>query len=93
MRPTIYTLQKTVDIGFNYRTTFSTFKISLRKGQLTWAVGQGDATPQVIATANATLTQPMTTRIILRTNFRKGDPGYMPDHVFEVAHFKFTPAI
>lgn len=46
---------------------------------------------QVLQTVNAVLTEPMTTRIILRTNFRDGDPGFMDDHVFEISHFSFTP--
>ena len=33
----------------------------------------------------------MGTRLIMRTNFRDGDPGFMPDHAWEIEHFKFTP--
>lgn len=83
--------ETTVDLGFNYRMSFSVFKISLRKGHIQWLVGQDKEAPKLIYEANATLTEPMTTRIILRTNFRDGDPGYLPDHVFEISHFRFVP--
>ena len=42
--------------------------------------------------ASATLSKPMTTRLIFRTNFRSGDPGFMPAASFEIEHFRFTPA-
>ena len=35
---------------------------------------------QVLHHANATLTTPMTTRVIFRTNFRDGDPEHMFEH-------------
>jgi hypothetical protein len=45
-----------------------------------------------VLTQDAKLTEAMGTRLIMRTNFRKGDPGFMPDTAWEISHFKFTPA-
>jgi hypothetical protein len=68
----------------------------LRKDSITWLVGHGKE-PHIelkqVHHASATLSEPMTTRLILRTNFRNGDPGFMSDTAFEVSHFKFTPAL
>lgn len=86
--------ETTADLGFNCRSGFNTFVIRLRKGEISWLVGPGTASEtelRKIHTAEATLTEPMTTRIILRTNFRNGDPGYMPEHHFEIKHFEFQP--
>lgn len=66
----------------------------MRKDSLTWLVGHGKEPHIMLKTvhhAAAELSVPMTTRLILRTNFRDGDPGYMPDTALEVSHFKFTP--
>jgi hypothetical protein len=80
-----------VPVGFNYRESFNTFAIQLRKGSITWLVNG-----KTIHHATATLTEPMTTRLIFRTNFKHnsppGDPGYMPTANFEISHFKFTSA-
>jgi hypothetical protein len=87
--------ETSVKLGFNYRESFNTYVIRLRKDSLTWLVGHGKGPHIELKTvhhATATLSVPMTTRLILRTNFRDGDPGYMPDTAFEVSHFKFTPA-
>ena len=87
--------ETSVKLGFNYRESFNTYVIRLRKDSLTWLVGHGKE-PHIelkrLHHASATLSEPMTTRLILRTNFRDGDPGFMPDTAFEVSHFKFTPA-
>ena len=87
--------ETTVALGFNYRETFNTFIIRLTKTSLAWLVVEGGAggggVPREVHSVKATLTQPMSTRIIMRTNYRDGDPGYMPDHVFEIESFKFTP--
>mmetsp|Transcript_8544 Transcript_8544/g.21996 ORF Transcript_8544/g.21996 Transcript_8544/m.21996 type:complete len:282 (+) Transcript_8544:15-860(+) len=83
--------ETTVPLGFNYRKTFATFKVIRTKDRIDWAVGKGDELPKTIHSVDAKLTEPMTTRLIFRTNFRDGDPGFMPDHVFEIAHFKFFP--
>ena len=78
-------------LGASYRATFNTFVIRLRKGSLTWLVGYGDGPLEKVHHAEAKLTEPMTTRLILRTNWRNGDPGSMADHVWEVGHFSFVP--
>ena len=80
-----------VALGVNYRKTFNTFTIKLRKGSITWMVNG-----KSVHEASAVLTEPMTTRLILRTNFKHmdppGDPGFLPAASFEISHFKFTPA-
>ena len=81
------------NLGFSYRNSFNTFVVRAAEGSLSWLVGHGvDGPLKAVHSANATLTEPMTTRLIFRTNFRDGDPGYLPDHAFEIAHFSFTPA-
>ena len=87
--------EQSVSLGFNYRESFATFAIELAKDSITWKVGHG--TPphielRTIHHAEATLSQAMGTRLIFRTNFRQGDPGFMPDTVWEIEHFKFTPS-
>jgi len=77
--------ETSVDVNFNYRESFHTWVIKLRKGSIEWLVDG-----KTIHNAAATLTQKMTTRLILRTNFRAGDPGSMPTAIFEIAYFKFT---
>eukprot|EP00040_Diaphanoeca_grandis_P033444 m.204886 g.204886 ORF g.204886 m.204886 type:complete len:266 (-) comp32903_c5_seq8:155-952(-) len=79
--------ETSVDVGFNYRENFHTWVIKLRKDSLEWLVDG-----KTLHHTSAKLTQPMTTRLILRTNYRAGDPGYMPTANFEIAHFKFTPS-
>ena len=76
-----------VELGFNYRASFNTYVIQLRKDSITWVVNS-----KTVHHAKAKLTVPMTTRLIMRTNFRDGDPGFMADTALEVSHFKFTPA-
>jgi hypothetical protein len=84
--------ETSVKLGFNYRESFNTFVIQLRKGSVTWLVAHGQPVElKTVHHATATLTQPMGTRLILRTNFRQGDPGFMPETVWEISHFKFTP--
>jgi beta-glucanase (GH16 family) len=77
-----------VNLGFNYRASFNTYVIQLRKDSITWLVGN-----ETVHHVNTTLSQAMTmtTRLIMRTNFKHGDPGFMPDTVWELEHFKFTP--
>ena len=84
--------ETTVSLGFNYRANFNTFVIRCTKGKLAWLIAEGDGELKEVHSAAATLTVPMTTRLIFRTNFRNGDPGLMPDHSFEISHFGFTPA-
>ena len=99
--------ETTVDLGFNYRTSFNTFSIKLNRGTMIWLVNgrpihraQANPNPnpnpnpnwRPIHRAQGSWTQPMSTRIIMRTNFRDGDPGFMADHVFEIQSYKFTPA-
>ena len=62
-------------------------------GSITWLVRHGGSSAPLkkLHAVKATLTEPMTTRLILRTNFRNGDPGSMPQAVFEMSHFKFSP--
>ena len=87
--------ETSVKLGFNYRESFNTYVIRLRKDSLTWLVGHGKQPHIQLKTvhhATAKLTEPMDTRLILRTNFRDGDPGYMPATAWEISHFKFTPA-
>lgn len=79
--------ETSVALGFNYRESFNTYTAQVRKGTLAWLVNG-----KTIHSVNATLSKPMSTRLILRTNFRQGDPGYMPTASFEVTHYKFTPA-
>jgi len=85
-----------VELGFNYRASFNTYVIQLRKDSITWLVGHGKQPGIELKTVHqvkTTLSQAllMTTRLIMRTNFKNGDPGYMPDTVWELSHFKFTP--
>ena len=61
----------------------------LNSTAISWWVGHHDGEMRRVHSVNAVLTVPMTTRIIFRTNFRQGDPGFMEDHVFEISHFKF----
>ena len=61
----------------------------LNSTAISWWVGHHDGEMRRVHSVKAVLTVPMTTRIIFRTNFRKGDPGFMEDHVFEISHFKF----
>jgi len=84
--------ETTVALGFNYRASFNTFVIRCTEGKLAWLVAEGSGPLKEVHSAAATLTEPMTTRLIYRTNFRDGDPGLMPDHSFEISHFSFTPA-
>lgn len=86
--------ETSVALGFNYRESFNTYVIELAKDSITWKVGHGKL-PHIelktIHTAKAKLSKAMGTRLIMRTNFRQGDPGFMPDTVWEIEHFKFTP--
>ena len=75
-----------VDLGFSYRTSFNTFAINLEKGRLTWLVNG-----RRIHSARGSWTEKMSTRIIMRTNFRDGDPGYMSTHAFEIEYYRFVP--
>ena len=81
------------DLGFNARMSLNTWIIRLRKGSLTWLVSHEGAPPRVLHHANATLTSPMSTRLILRTNFRNGNPGFLPTHFWDVANFSFYPHV
>jgi hypothetical protein len=87
--------ETSVNLGFNYRESFNTYQIELAKEGISWRVGHGQP-PHIemktIHHAAAKLSKAMGTRLIMRTNFRSGDPGYMPDHVWEIEHFKFTPS-
>ena len=62
----------------------------LNSTSISWLVAHEDGVMRQVHSVNAVLTVPMTTRIIFRTNFRQGDPGFMEDHVFEISYFRFT---
>lgn len=52
--------ETTVPLGFNYRASFNTFIVRLRKGELTWLVGHDDGSPPTaVHSAQAFLTEPM----------------------------------
>ena len=86
--------ETSVNLGFKYRESFNTYVISLRKDSITWKVGHGQGLHielKEIHHVKAKLSKPMGTRLIMRTNFRGGDPGFMADTGWEIEHFKFTP--
>lgn len=82
-----------IRLGFNYRASFNTFVIRLGDGTLTWLVGHGSEPLKAIHSVEANITLPMTTRLIFRTNFRAGDPGFMDKHIWEIAEFNFKPKL
>ena len=79
--------ETTVKVGKNVRATFNTFAIKVSERKMEWSFNG-----KVVHSAEGKWTEPMTTRLIMRTNFRSGDPGVMPDHVFEINEYSFTPA-
>ena len=84
--------ESSYQVGFNYRRTFATWIIRLRKEGITWLVKKDGAAARTLHHASAKLTEPMHTSLIFRTNFRAGDPGFMQPTAMEVSAFKFTPA-
>ena len=78
--------ETTVKVDKNVRATFNTYAITVSKTKMVWSFNG-----RTIHSANGKWTEPMTTRLIMRTNFRNGDPGVMPDHVFEINEYSFTP--
>ena len=80
--------ETTVKVDKNVRATFNTYAITVSKTKMVWSFNG-----MTIHSVDGKWTEPMTTRLIMRTNFRNGDPGVMPDHVFEINEYSFTPTL
>jgi hypothetical protein len=78
----------TPSVDKNVRATFNTYTITVSKTKMVWSFNG-----MTIHSVDGKWTEPMTTRLIMRTNFRNGDPGVMPDHVFEINEYSFTPTL
>ena len=74
--------ETSVDLGFNYREGFHTFRIKHRPCDVSWWV-EG----KCVHAVKECLTQPMHTSLILRTS----KAGVLPSAEMEVASFSFTP--
>ena len=71
-----------IDLGFNYRLDFHTYRLKYRPGVVSWWVDG-----HCIHAMHHNLTHPMHTSLILRTNKR----GAMPPALMEFAYFTYTP--
>jgi len=71
-----------VSLGFNYRAGFHTYRLKLRKGDVSWWVDG-----RCVHVMKEQLSHSMHTSIILRTN----KPGKLQKAKLEVKYFRFKP--
>ncbi len=76
--------EASVDVGFNYREGFHTYRIKHRPCDVSWWVDG-----RCVHVMKECLTQPMHTSLILRTN----QDGELPSAKMEFAAFNFTPFV